>query len=373
VAWAATLLLGRAPGLAESAAAAASALSSALARVSGLVPFALSEWVIAAFLLRQFCGAARGGYAVVRGRRSARNAAGCGALRLASDIGVAVTLFYLLWGVHYARAPLPERLDWVEPGAATAGADLPELGALAKRFLEATNAAYLQLHGTEDAGAPTPRPPDGATLHAALESGWAEAADRLGLPGREARPAGRVKRLLASGMLDRLGITGFYFPFTAEANANRGIPAVTLPVTLAHETAHRRGFASEDEANFIGFLAAWHAPDALARYAAALFAHRQTLSALAAVDPDGAHVLAEGRSPGVQRDLDDRAAYWRQFRGRARTAGRRVNDAYLRTNRVEGGVRSYGRSVALIVEWSRREPDSGPRAYDEGDSSTRFR
>ena len=62
---------------------------------------------------------------------------------------------------------------------------------------------------------------------------------------------GHVKPILLSGFMSYTGITGIYFPFTFEPNVNMDIPHHNLLATICHEIAHQRGFAKEDEANFI--------------------------------------------------------------------------------------------------------------------------
>ena len=147
--------------------------------------------------------------------------------------------------------------------------------------------------------------------------------------------------------------SGFYFPWTGEANYNRGTPPVSLPHVLAHEMSHQRGFAREDEAGFAGFLAASLAAEPYARYAAYVFAQGQLLSTLARYDRDRAVELAALRFPGVQRDIRAAAEYWQQFEGPTSRATRSMNDAYLRTNRVPGGILSYSRAVELLVAYAR--------------------
>ena len=49
-------------------------------------------------------------------------------------------------------------------------------------------------------------------------------------------------------------ISGVYTYFTGEANINTNFPDYTIPYTAAHEMAHQRGIAREDEANFIAVL-----------------------------------------------------------------------------------------------------------------------
>jgi hypothetical protein len=320
-----------------------------LSRLSGIVPFALAEWVLAAIVLRQVVGASRGLVQVFRGRRGLGNALAAGMLRLGSDLGIIVTLFYLLWGFHYARAPLELRLGWGEGPGPTAG----ELSALAGEMIEAGNAAYLELHGVGDTGVPTSMPVDPSGLERSIDEAWRRAPAEIGMPEMADREYGRAKRPLSSPVLCYLGLEGYYAPFTGEANLNPLACAVSLPHSLAHEKAHQRGFGPEDEANFMGFVVAAAADDPLARYSAYVFAQRQLLGALHRLDPDEYARLLEQRLPGVQRDIDDEHEFWRRYHGVGTRAARRANDLYLKSNRVEGGIRSYAMSLRLLLQYAR--------------------
>jgi hypothetical protein len=324
------------------------ALTWGLSRLTGFLPFSLADVLIVGFVAVRGVAAVRGLAAVVRRTRRFRNAFFAGLLRIAADVGIIVALFYGLWGFQYSRPSVEERLGWPPGTEATIGT----ITDLAVDMIEATNEAYRDLHGTDDAGSPTQLANRGA-LDPALESGWQRAAFDLGVAGPAAGRFGAAKRPLISPLLDWLGISGFYFPFTGEANVNRGIPAVSYPQVAAHEKSHQRGIGPENEANFFGFLAASRAPDPHSRYSAYLFAQRQLLFAMIRSDPIRVPGLVERRLPGVQRDVDDLIEYWARHRGPARRVSRALNDAYLRTNRVEGGVASYGRSVELLIAYSR--------------------
>ncbi len=52
-----------------------------------------------------------------------------------------------------------------------------------------------------------------------------------------------------------LGFSGYYNPFTCEAQVNTTIPRFVQPFTTCHEIGHQLGYAKEEEANFCGFLA----------------------------------------------------------------------------------------------------------------------
>lgn len=337
-----------------------------LSRVTGVVPFAVAELLLAGYAGSLAVPLVSAGIAVARRKRRLRNALACGALRLGRDAGVILTLFYVLWGFNYARPPWTEQVGW----PAWEGADPDEILALAEAATDAVNAAYLELHGMEDAGQPTPLPGDRRALDAALQEGWRAAAAHLGLPERVGARHGRAKYPRSSLVLAHLGISGVYVPFTGEALVTDGQPALVVPVTLGHEMAHQRGFTGEADASFLGFIASAFAPDPLARYAAAYYAHAQLVAALATADREAATRLVERRLPGVHRDVQDAAAFYRRFQGPARSIGRGVNDRYLRAQGVAEGVRDYQRSVQQIVIYARLHdgvvvPGRPPARLDE--------
>ena len=63
------------------------------------------------------------------------------------------------------------------------------------------------------------------------------------------------KKAFYSRLMSAFNYTGFYFPYTGEATLNTDPPDNLLPATIAHEMAHQRGVASEQEANFVAVLA----------------------------------------------------------------------------------------------------------------------
>ncbi len=343
-------LLSLLPGLVE--AVYARSLSPMIVRplsfVTGLLPFSLVEVVAISYVAWMLVLLGRTGTLVVRKQRRLRNAVLGGSLRMARDAGVMMVLFYFLWGLNYARRPLDERLEW----PTWTPPEVEVLRILAEQSVDAANGAYFEIHGMEDAGMPTAMPADVGELDRALEEGWRNAADVLDLPGSIRRRYGQTKRLLFSHLVARLGIAGFYFPWTAEANVLRDSPAVSRSQSMAHEKAHQRGIGPESEASFLGYVAGTLAPHPHARYSALVFAQGQLLRALARADREAAQEVVASRFPGIQRDLEDLSEYWEQFQGVGTTIGRAVNDRYLRTNRVRAGVGSYGLSVRLLITFA---------------------
>ena len=257
-------------------------------------------------------------------------------------------LFYLLWGLHYYREPAHERLGWARLDPAEWEQDPADLTTLATFLTQAVNRSYVEVHGSVDAGQPTD-PPSLSRVHIALEEGYTSAQEALSLAEPLAQPHGHAKPLFSSPLFSRLGIAGIYFPFTGEANFNKDIPGWSIPHVVAHEKAHQRGIASEDEANFFGFLSCLYAPLPEARYSGLLFAQRQVVSALLKVAPEEAIRIAKQRHPGVQRDINAHRAFWLGYRGPLTDVGSAFNDTYLKLNGVKHGTDSYHESLILIA------------------------
>ena len=321
--------------------------ASLLSNISGIIPVSLAEILVVVFVVRQLSGVIKGFSQVRNDDRQFSNAVAAGVLRLGADVGIVVTTFYLLWGFNYARPSLEVRQQWNGSHA-----QVEELTRLAQEMINAANFEYVSITGSEDLGQPTTGPQH-ATLVEQLSTCWKSAEGILGLPRSALFGFGNPKRSWASLVLDYGQTSGFYFPWTGEANYKRGTPDVSTPQVIAHEMSHQRGFAREDEANFAGYLAASLSDESYPRYSAYVFAQRQLLSALSGYDTAHARELVRQRLPGVQRDIRAANAYWQQFEGHASRTTRSMNNAYLRTNRVPGGILSYNRSVELLIGYAR--------------------
>ncbi len=316
-----------------------------LSRITGLVPFSVAEWLILAYVLTVAFFMARATVAMVRRRRSMRNGLASAALIGFRDLGAIVFLFYVVWGFNYARSPLADRLGWPE----FVPPDSTELIVLAEQSVYNVNAAYRALHGVADLGHATPVP-DNADLNAAIDVGYARAATLLPLPSFMKWQYGRVKQPVWYQLFATFGAAGVYLPWTAESHVVPQ-PAALRAYTIAHEKAHQRGINPELEASFMGFLAASLAPNRVARYSAAFYAQARLVRL---VPRDERRRLAALRLPGVERDRREVNAWWQQFEGPAEAVGEAMNDRFLRTNRVAGGVRNYELVVQLFVEFNRQ-------------------
>ena len=118
------------------------------------------------------------------------------------------------------------------------------------------------------------------------------------------------KKAFYSRLMSIFNYTGFYFPYTGEATLNVDPPDNLLPATIAHEMAHQRGVASEQEANFVAVLACVESGNAAYEYSGWLFGFVHLGNALYRWDPDTYFDLAGQLPQEVWADLEANRVYW---------------------------------------------------------------
>ena len=164
----------------------------------------------------------------------------------------------------------------------------------------------------------------------------------------------RVKPVMLSEPMSYTHITGVYTFFTGEANINVNFPDYTIPYTAAHELAHQRGIAREDEANFVAFLECMESDDAYIRYSGALNLYEYVVSALYSADKE---LYKENYAKQPKTIIAERIAYSEFFdKYRENTVAdisEATNNAYLQSQGAPQGTRSYGMVVDLAVAYYR--------------------
>ena len=160
---------------------------------------------------------------------------------------------------------------------------------------------------------------------------------------------GPPKEVNFFGWMSFSKITGFFFPFTYEANVNNTIPKISLPATMCHELAHVRGHMREDEANYIAYLACVESGDAEFAYSGLMLAYSYTASAIYSENPEAYAEISAKLSDSVKKDIAEKNEYWRKYDGIIADISDTVNDTYLKVNNRPEGVKSYGMMVDLLL------------------------
>ena len=301
------------------------------------VPFSVAEGlcVLAALCFLAFL--ALGVRAIVRSRHRG-STAGALALGLADAILTVYALFCLLWGANYYADSFTDK-----SGIAVGPVALDDLERVTRQFAALVNEYAPSVPRNADGTFAGDRADILAYAPKIYENLYAE------FPFLETTDV-PPKAVCFSRVMSATGFTGFYCPFTGECNVNVDFPAATLPATVAHELAHRRGIASEQECNFLSVLASLRCEDAAYRYAGALSGYIYLANALYSADAERWRAVRETLDERAVADLRASSAYWAQFEGPVDTVTTAVYDGFLKSYGTIG-VKSYGACVDLLAAY----------------------
>lgn len=312
-------------------------LSGFMRRLTGYSPFSLGDLLYGALAMVIVWACVRFLLSV---RRRGLSGFGRGALwvRLLSVAAVVYVVFNLSWGLNYDRLGIAHQLGLAMEDADTAG-----IRGLAEELLEKTN---------RYAGA-SPRIRSVPTEELMRRTVAAYRVVEGVHPFLSYHPPS-VKASLFGEMGNHLGYTGYYNPFTAEAQLNDAIPPVLKPFVLCHEVAHQLGYAHESEANFVGFLAARSSDDSLFLYSAYFDMFLYANGALYASDSLQARRNLSRLDTAVRRDIAELRSFRLRYQGPLERLIDVVYDRYLRWNRQPQGRASYSQVVQWLLAYRRK-------------------
>jgi len=244
---------------------------------------------------------------------------------------VVYLVFLAVWGLNYRRLPMSDRLALE---SATPGRD-----AVMNLGRESVRQLNLLRESAHKSGWPGAEWRDDR-----LRSAFHQVQSML-IDAPLAEP-GRLKWTMLGPYFRWTSVDGMVDPFALEVLANPDLLPWERVFVAAHEWAHLAGFADESEANFVGWLTCLRGDDA-AQYSGWLYLYWQISGEVAPQDrAELANALADGPRRDVAAVLDRLRRVQLPL---LRNASWIVYDKYLRANRVEEGIRSYGEVVTLIL------------------------
>ena len=147
-------------------------------------------------------------------------------------------------------------------------------------------------------------------------------------------------------------ISGMYTYFTGEANLNTNYPYFVNVYTTAHEMAHQRGIARENEANFLAYLVCIGSEDLYMQYSGYLNMYDYLASPLYMASPELYYEVVQSLDSRVRYDLQCYSEFFDKYRDNAAAeVSDAVNNTYLVLQGTAEGTRSYGMVVDLAVAY----------------------
>jgi hypothetical protein len=253
-----------------------------------------------------------------------------GVLMIATVVALAYLWFDVAWGLNYSRVPLEAGIGY-DRGRVTADA----VRSLADRAVLETNRGYSAGHA---AGFPSV-----GEIPPSLVSAFHDVERRLGRP----RPTipGRPKKTLLAPFFRASGTDGMHAPFMLETLLNPDLTPPERPAVLAHEWAHLAGYAPEDDASFVGLLAALRG-DVAERYSAWL---TLTFEAANQLRRDERQRVLARLAPGPRQDQQAIATRLAMRVEAVQRVSWQTYDQYLKSQGVQEGIQSYSRVVELLI------------------------
>ena len=266
-------------------------------------------------------------------------------LEVLTAVSVGYFAFHLLWAFNYYRLPLHTSLD-IERDYTT-----EQLVDLTQKLILKTNDLQLELMKSDTLKVEMPyskremlrKIPDGYDV-------LAKEFTHLAYNPRSVKPS------LYSLPLTYMGFSGYLNPFTNEAQIDDLIPKYKFPTTGSHEVAHQLGYAAENEANFIGSMAAMQHPDVFFNYSGYAFALRHCLHELYLRAPETYEELVLHVNVGVLKNYQEMREFWAGYENPTEPLFKTTYNNFLKANNQADGMASYSYVVALLVNYYEKHP-----------------
>jgi len=172
-----------------------------------------------------------------------------------------------------------------------------------------------------------------------------------------------IKLSLFSPLINYLGTSGYYNPFTTESQINYQMPVFLKPFVACHEMSHQIGYGAEDEANFVGFLVGIKSNDRLLRYSAWHEVVDECMGDLRVRDSTLQLKLKKRVLPAVHQDFVAERNFWISHEGPIDMVSSFFYNDFLKANNQPNGLQTYNRMVRLVMSWEKERGAKGEASF----------
>lgn len=261
-------------------------------------------------------------------------------LDVLSAISIGYFAFHVLWAFNYYRLPIHESLN-IDNEYTT-----EELVHLTEQLITKTNGIHLSI-ATNDS-LKVDMPFSKSELLKMIPDGYDQLSKTF--PYLTYQPRS-IKKSIYSIPLTYMGFSGYLNPFTNEAQIDGLIPSYKFPSTGSHEVAHQLGYAAENEANFIGSMAAMKHPNVYFQYSGHAFALRHCLGEIYKRDSKLYKTLLPTINKGILKNYQEVRDFWDGYQNPTEPLFKSTYNNFLKANNQSNGMESYSYVVALLVNY----------------------
>ena len=124
---------------------------------------------------------------------------------------------------------------------------------------------------------------------------------------------------------------------------------LSYPSTISHEIAHQIGYASENEANYIGIISNQISKNIEINYSGSILALQYLLRELYLNNKILYNNKLEKINKGVLKNIDEKAEFSKNYKNKLEPFVKKAYDLYLKKNNQSYGIKSYGLVVNLLI------------------------
>lgn len=315
-------------------------ISSTLRLLLGWIPFSVGDLLYGGAVLYLFIKTYK--YLVLLRQGGSRRSLGVQALKRVLRIALLVyVLFNLLWGLNYNRLGIARQLD-----LDVQKYSVDDLKALALVLQNRVNTLGAQVDPEKRSALQ-----DNHNLFQEGISTYQLAKGSLPFL-RYDRPS--IKPSLYTGVGHLFGFTGYYNPFSGEAQLKITVPVFIKSFVLNHEIAHQLGYGKENEANFVSFLSGRQSANSEVKYSTYFELYLYALSDLKRKDSLAVKELKNRWHPQVKEDYEAYLDYLRHSDNVVEPYISRFYDNFLKMNRQPSGKMTYNEVVAWLIAYQKK-------------------
>ncbi len=266
---------------------------------------------------------------------------------LLSWLSVLLFFFYFNWGLNYFRLPLSEKLNFTIEEYSN-----DQLETVATYLIKRTNALQLNLMGTDSIQVKIPY--NYKEMYLLAPKGYEKLKDLYPFLSYKT-PS--IKSSLMSTFQSYIGVGGYLNPLTGEAHINTNGLLSNAPSTISHEMAHQIGYAAENEAEFIGFLASTQHSDIFFQYSGYKNAMLHSVYEFRKRDSIVFKKLFKQLNKGVKKDLQAYYTLRMQYKNPFEPYVKKGYHLFLKSNKQKDGIKSYNKMVLLLINYYAQKPE----------------
>lgn len=163
-----------------------------------------------------------------------------------------------------------------------------------------------------------------------------------------------IKPSLYSYVSHYIGFYGYYNPFSGEGQVQTLVPVFVQPYVACHEIAHQLGYAKENEANFVGYLACKESPSIDFRYSVYYDMYNYAIAEYFFKNTGCAMELQRNLDSLVKKDRRALRAYHLKKTNPLEPVMMKAYDRFLRMNNQPNGKETYNEVIAWLIAYYKK-------------------